>query len=177
MVNKSVRTVIGGDPIFLGNLSVYVTTCWPMHKSLLYVTCKLTVPPLFSPLFSRFTCRFGDRDGYGSSARLQRPMGICRFPDDKLLVADCYNNKIRLVTPEDNECRLFCGTGTPGYRDGSREVGANCIQTQEQFNFCSVPLLNRFSALPSFLTCLTASLRDFPLQRASPTTVSYRLLS
>jgi len=84
---KSVRTVVGGDSIFLGNLSA-----------------------------------FGDRDGFGSGARLQMPMGICSAPEDKLLVADSYNNKIRSVVPSENECREFSGTGLTGYRDGPKEV-------------------------------------------------------
>mmetsp|Transcript_39122 Transcript_39122/g.155048 ORF Transcript_39122/g.155048 Transcript_39122/m.155048 type:complete len:132 (+) Transcript_39122:1913-2308(+) len=76
---KAVRTVVGGDSIFLGNLSA-----------------------------------FGDRDGFGSGVRLQMPMGICSAPEDKLLVADSYNNKIRSVVPAENECREFSGTGITG---------------------------------------------------------------
>jgi len=49
-------------------------------------------------------------------------MGICTYPEEKLLVADCYNHKIRVVSPDENECRVFCGTGVPGYRDGSKEI-------------------------------------------------------
>lgn len=66
--------------------------------------------------------RFGDRDGYGSSARLQLPVGISPMTEEKLLVADTYNHKIRAVFPEENECRAFSGYGLAGYKDGPKEV-------------------------------------------------------
>ena len=37
---------------------------------------------------------YGDSDGSGSSARLMRPTGACRFQPGALLVADTLNNKV-----------------------------------------------------------------------------------
>ena len=41
---------------------------------------------------------YGDKDGKGSDAKLQHPLGVTIVPDDKLFVADSYNHKLKLVT-------------------------------------------------------------------------------
>mmetsp|Transcript_4270 Transcript_4270/g.8367 ORF Transcript_4270/g.8367 Transcript_4270/m.8367 type:complete len:206 (+) Transcript_4270:2123-2740(+) len=78
-------------------------------------------------LFSRNRSAFGDRDGYGSNARLQRPMGICNYEDGRFLLVDCFNNRIKVISLEGSECRSVAGSGEIGYRDGPRDIAKfNC---------------------------------------------------
>ncbi|KAA8497125.1 NHL repeat-containing protein 2 [Porphyridium purpureum] len=65
---------------------------------------------------------FGDRDGFGPSVRLQYPLGIAVIDDDRLCIADTYNNKIKLIMPKDSECRVLAGQGPRGNRDGAKEM-------------------------------------------------------
>ena len=60
---------------------------------------------------------FGDRDGAGSSARFQHPLGIDDH-DGKLLVADTYNSKIKSVDPATGETVTLFGS-VQGWRDGT----------------------------------------------------------
>ena len=41
---------------------------------------------------------YGDKDGKGTEARLQHPLGVASTSADKLYIADSYNHKIKLVT-------------------------------------------------------------------------------
>ena len=56
---------------------------------------------------------FGDVDGNAEKARLQHCLGVAVL-GDKLLVADTYNHKIKLLDPEARSAATFAGTGTPG---------------------------------------------------------------
>ena len=56
---------------------------------------------------------FGDVDGVHSEARLQHALGITSW-GDKLLVADTYNHKIKVVEPEARRAITLLGTGQPG---------------------------------------------------------------
>lgn len=56
---------------------------------------------------------FGDVDGVHPEARLQHPLGITSW-GDKLLVADTYNHKIKLVEPGARRATTLLGTGQPG---------------------------------------------------------------
>ena len=60
---------------------------------------------------------WGDQDGVGDAARLQRPMGLAF--DGLLLVADSYNHKVKRVDPATREVRTLAGTGERGHEDGS----------------------------------------------------------
>ena len=60
---------------------------------------------------------FGDQDGHGNDVRLQHPLGLARWKD-KLLVADTYNHKIKLLDPAKRTVSSFAGTGKPGQADG-----------------------------------------------------------
>lgn len=63
---------------------------------------------------------FGDRDGVGSAALLQHPLGVA-YGDGLLYVADTYNNKIKQVDPVSGEVRTLAGEAPGGYRDGRAE--------------------------------------------------------
>ena len=60
---------------------------------------------------------FGDRDGKGSSARLQHPLGVA-VHGGLVYVADTYNHKIKVMDPDSGSVRTFAGTGVPGHADG-----------------------------------------------------------
>src|SRR5437016_4824110 len=62
---------------------------------------------------------FGDVDASGNDVRLQHPLGLARW-NDKLLVADTYNHRIKLLDPSDRSVKTFAGLGKPGQTDGAR---------------------------------------------------------
>ena len=60
---------------------------------------------------------FGDEDGEGDDVRLQHPLGVVLY-DGKLLIADTYNHKIKLLDVEKRTVETFAGTGKSGQIDG-----------------------------------------------------------
>jgi sugar lactone lactonase YvrE/thiol-disulfide isomerase/thioredoxin len=60
---------------------------------------------------------FGDVDGAGDNVRLQHPLGLITH-DDKLLIADTYNHKIKELDPKQEKVTTLFGTGKPGQSDG-----------------------------------------------------------
>src|SRR5260370_6203274 len=62
---------------------------------------------------------FGDIDGSGNDVRLQHPLGLARW-NDKLLIADTYNHKIKLLDPRARSVKHFAGAGKPGQVDGAK---------------------------------------------------------
>jgi DNA-binding beta-propeller fold protein YncE len=58
---------------------------------------------------------FGDVDGVYPSAKLQHPLGVAVF-GDKVLVADTYNHKIKLIDPDERRVErwLEAGLAEPG---------------------------------------------------------------
>jgi hypothetical protein len=61
---------------------------------------------------------FGDKDGSGDGVRLQHPLGLARW-NDKLLIADTYNHRIKLLDPATRTVKAFAGLGKPGQADGT----------------------------------------------------------
>lgn len=59
---------------------------------------------------------FGDVDGPAPAARFQHPLGVAWY-QDRLLVADTYNNKIRVVDPKSGAAQTLAGTRQPGRQD------------------------------------------------------------
>jgi DNA-binding beta-propeller fold protein YncE len=59
---------------------------------------------------------FGDVDGPAQNVHLQHPLGIA-FHDDRLYVADTYNNKIKTVDPATGATATLAGTGKAGSED------------------------------------------------------------
>jgi hypothetical protein len=62
---------------------------------------------------------FGDQDGLGNDVRLQHPLGLALW-NDKLLIADTYNHKIKVLDPSARSVKSFAGTGKPGQADGAK---------------------------------------------------------
>jgi sugar lactone lactonase YvrE len=61
---------------------------------------------------------FGDRDGVGDAVRLQHPLGVAMH-DGRVVIADTYNHKIKLLDPSTGKVWTLAGSGTPGRRDGA----------------------------------------------------------
>jgi DNA-binding beta-propeller fold protein YncE len=59
---------------------------------------------------------FGDVDGSGDDVRLQHPLGVVAF-NDKILIADTYNHKIKELDPKAHTVKSFLGTGKAGQSD------------------------------------------------------------
>jgi thiol-disulfide isomerase/thioredoxin len=55
---------------------------------------------------------FGDIDGSYPDARLQHALGVTDY-DGKLLVADTYNHRVKLIDPAEKTSKSFLGTGKP----------------------------------------------------------------
>jgi len=60
---------------------------------------------------------FGDVDGVGDAVRLQHVLAVCA-DDNKILVADAYNHKIKMLDPATRRVTTLLGDGKQGSRDG-----------------------------------------------------------
>jgi len=60
----------------------------------------------------------GYRDGPATEARFNGPIGVAVDPAGRILVADTYNDRIRVVGP-DGTVATLAGSGTPGAIDGA----------------------------------------------------------
>jgi hypothetical protein len=62
---------------------------------------------------------YGDKDGEGIHAKLQHPIGVHYIEEiQKVVVADSYNQKIKLLNPVTNEIHTIYGTGESNLKDG-----------------------------------------------------------
>jgi DNA-binding beta-propeller fold protein YncE len=61
--------------------------------------------------------QFGDKDGEGDNVLLQHPLGVALY-DGKVLIADTYNHKIKILDTEAKTVKTFLGTGKSGQTDG-----------------------------------------------------------
>ena len=57
---------------------------------------------------------FGDVDGPKEKVKLQHALGVA-YHDNKIYVADTYNNKIKVVDAKSGETRTIAGKKEPGY--------------------------------------------------------------
>jgi hypothetical protein len=64
---------------------------------------------------------FGLRNGNGTAARFQHPLGIVAL-GSTVYVADTYNNAIRTVNTRTGAVATLWGTGQAGYRDGDNPL-------------------------------------------------------
>ncbi|HXG84064.1 MAG TPA: thioredoxin-like domain-containing protein [Pyrinomonadaceae bacterium] len=62
---------------------------------------------------------FGDVDGEEDDVRLQHPLGVALY-DGKILLADTYNHKIKLLDANKKTVETFLGTGKSGQADGAK---------------------------------------------------------
>ena len=62
--------------------------------------------------------QFGDKDGEGDDVLLQHPLGVALY-NGKILIADTYNHKIKILDVEKQTVETFLGTGKSGQIDGA----------------------------------------------------------
>jgi thiol-disulfide isomerase/thioredoxin len=62
---------------------------------------------------------FGDVDGKGDAVRLQHPLGVAVLGDGRVVIADTYNHKIKVLDPARGRVSTLAGTGKPGHVDGA----------------------------------------------------------
>ncbi|MEP6904171.1 MAG: thioredoxin-like domain-containing protein [Actinomycetota bacterium] len=65
--------------------------------------------------------QFGDTDGAGDDVRLQHPLGVTLY-DGKILIADTYNHKIKILDAAERTVKTFLGTGKAGQADGANAM-------------------------------------------------------
>src|SRR6185369_13066605 len=63
----------------------------------------------------------GYADGEGRKAQFNGPIGVAVDASGNIYVADSYNDRIRMITP-DGQVSTVAGNGTPGYADGDRNT-------------------------------------------------------
>ncbi len=61
---------------------------------------------------------FGDVDGEGDEVRLQHPLGVVVI-DDKVVIADTYNHKLKTLDPKARVVKTFLGSDKRGQSDGT----------------------------------------------------------
>ena len=65
---------------------------------------------------------FGDVDGAGQRVRFQHPLGIA-YHNGLIYLADTYNNKIKVIDPEQRSAATIAGTGSAGHDDAAGKPG------------------------------------------------------
>lgn len=60
---------------------------------------------------------FGDRDGAGDDVRLQHPLAV-EAQGDKVLIADTYNDRVKVLDPLKRTVKTLLGSGEEGQADG-----------------------------------------------------------
>ena len=65
----------------------------------------------------------GFRDGAGGQAQFNGPVGLAVDTTGDVYVADTYNDRIRLITP-DGQVRTLAGSAAPGFADGTGVAAA-----------------------------------------------------
>ncbi|MEA5583166.1 thioredoxin-like domain-containing protein [Nodularia harveyana UHCC-0300] len=60
---------------------------------------------------------FGDVDGQVENVRLQHCLGV-EYAENYLWVADTYNHKIKLISPNTGNCQTILGDGSAGLKNG-----------------------------------------------------------
>ena len=63
----------------------------------------------------------GYADGPANKAQFNGPIGVTVDARGNIYVADSYNDRIRMITPE-GQVSTVAGAGTPGYADGDRNT-------------------------------------------------------
>lgn len=62
---------------------------------------------------------FGDQDGSGDYAKLQHPLGVIWIEGlNRLVAADTYNHRLKLIDPGEHTSTRWIGSGSQGKRNG-----------------------------------------------------------
>ena len=101
-------------------------------------------------LFAGSPNETGFCDGDGCKARFNNPTGMAVAPDGRLLVADCFNNCLRCVSPHGNVTTLAgSAEGEKGFEDGKGadarfhcpwavvvDTQSGCVYVSDCLNHC-----------------------------------------
>ncbi|KAG6555690.1 hypothetical protein Mapa_002927 [Marchantia paleacea] len=71
------------------------------------------------PVFADNLFQFGDKDGVGSKALLQHPLGVMYGSDGLIYIADSYNHKIKVLEKGSQKVTSLAGLGKAGFKDGA----------------------------------------------------------
>jgi DNA-binding beta-propeller fold protein YncE len=61
----------------------------------------------------------GHQDGAAAQAQFCCPTGLALLPDNRVLVADSFNNRIRVLSADLQQVSTVAGDGEEGHRDGA----------------------------------------------------------
>ena len=61
----------------------------------------------------------GHRDGAAAQAQFHFPSGLALLPDGRVLVADQFNHRLRLLSADLQQVSTVAGDGEEGHRDGA----------------------------------------------------------
>lgn len=70
------------------------------------------------PFFADNLFQFGDRDGIGTGAQFQHPLGVLCGSDGLVYITDSYNHKIKVLDPVTRKVSTLVGKGISGFKDG-----------------------------------------------------------
>lgn len=70
------------------------------------------------PLFADNLFQFGDKDGIGTAAQFQHPLGVLYGTDERVYITDSYNHKVKVMDPTTKKVKTLAGTGNAGFKDG-----------------------------------------------------------
>lgn len=70
---------------------------------------------------------FGDRDGDWKSARIQHVLGVAALDEKRLLIADTYNHKLKVLDLESRTIKTLAGNGKPESGSGLNEPGGLAV--------------------------------------------------
>lgn len=70
---------------------------------------------------------FGDRDGDFRSARVQHVLGVASLDDNRILIADTYNHKLKQLDLKTRTITTLAGNGKPGGGAGLNEPGGLAV--------------------------------------------------
>ena len=79
------------------------------------------VPPVGETSTVAGDGKAGYADGPANKAQFNGPIGVAVDARGNIYVADSYNDRIRLITP-DRQVSTVAGKGTPGFADGDRNT-------------------------------------------------------
>jgi DNA-binding beta-propeller fold protein YncE len=81
---------------------------------------SVALPPvnIVSTLAGGDLFEFGDSDGEGDAVRLQHPLGVAVY-EGRVIIADTYNHKIKMLDPSSGRVSTIGGSGVAGHQDGA----------------------------------------------------------